>query len=464
MEDGTISNHAQSLPGTTINPKKETDVEKANDGASNNLVSWNGLDDPANPRNWAFRRKWTVTIVSSSFAFIASLSSSMISPALPAISKDLKVSDGTVELMFISIYVLGFAIGPLISGPLSEIYGRTVVLQVSNVVFVIFNAACGGCRTATEMIVFRFLSGLGGCASLPIGGGILSDVWSSDERGMAIGIYTLMPLLGPAIGPIAAGFIVQYSSWRWCFYSVSLCDVLVQFLSCILLLETYPRVILYRKAKRLRKETGSDDLRTEWEVLDQSLVDILRTAFKRPIILITTQPIVQCVAIYMAFLYGLMYLVLSTFARLWTGEYHEPAHIAGLNYVSARLGFLTGAQLGTRLQDRVYMALKNRVEGVGQPEFRIPLMVPSSILVPVGIFAYAWSAEKVAFWFWPNLGIYVLCASMIMCWQCMQAYVIETYTKYAASAMAAANLLRSVAGFGFPLFVSLERYGANNVS
>jgi MFS family permease len=92
----------------------------------------------------------------------------MISPALPAINAELQINNGAVELLVISIYVLGFAFGPLFLGPLSEVYGRRIVLQVSNIVFLIFNTACGGCKTATQLIVFRFLSGLGGSAPLAV--------------------------------------------------------------------------------------------------------------------------------------------------------------------------------------------------------------------------------------------------------------------------------------------------------
>ncbi|KAJ4349417.1 uncharacterized protein N0V89_008032 [Didymosphaeria variabile] len=447
-ERGQPDQHLEKGPaadfGETIDARTETEAR----------VTWDGPDDPANPKNWSAGRKWLVTFVTSSFSFIAPLSSSMISPALPAISDELQINNGTVELLVVSIYVLGFAIGPLCLGPLSEVYGRRIVLQISNVVFLIFNTACGGCRTTAQMIVFRFLSGLGGSAPLAVGGGTLSDVWSNEERGKAMGIYTLMPLLGPALGPIMAGFIVKYANWRWCFYSVSIGDVLVQLISTMLLQETYPRVILARKAKALREKTGNSSFMTEWEAEGQSLGQKLRTAFKRPIKLITTQPIIQFVAIYMAFLYGMIYLVLSTFPRLWTLKYHEEVHIGSLNYVAVGLGFLTGSQVGTRLQDRIYMALKRRNGGIARPEFRVPLMVPGSILLPIGIFVYAWTAEVTAFWLWPDIGMYIVCGSMILCWQAMQAYLVEAYTTYSASALAAATVLRSLAATGFPLFAT----------
>jgi MFS family permease len=131
-------------------------------------VTWDGTDDPSNPRNWSAGRKWLVTFVASSFSFITPLSSSMISPALPAINEELQINSGILELMVISIYVLGFAVGPLVLGPLSEVYGRKIVLQVANVVFLIFNTACGGCTSTAQLFVFRFLSGLGGSAPLAV--------------------------------------------------------------------------------------------------------------------------------------------------------------------------------------------------------------------------------------------------------------------------------------------------------
>ena len=78
------------------------------------------------------------------------------------------------------------------------------------------------------MIVFRFISGIGGSAPLSVGGGVLADMWNADRRGRAVGIYSLAPLLGPAIGPIAGAWIAEKSTWRWVFWSVTIADALVQ--------------------------------------------------------------------------------------------------------------------------------------------------------------------------------------------------------------------------------------------
>lgn len=87
-------------------------------------------------------------------------------------------------------------------GPLSELYGRTVVLQTTNLMYLGFNLGCGLSKTKAQLIAFRFMSGLGGSAPLAIGGGVLGDLFDAEQRGRAISIYSLMPMLGPAIGPI----------------------------------------------------------------------------------------------------------------------------------------------------------------------------------------------------------------------------------------------------------------------
>ena len=138
----------------------------------------------------------------------------MTAPALKKIGEDLGISQQIELVLTLSIFVLAYAIGPLFLGPLSEIYGRVIVLQLSNLFFLVWNLACGFAQTPGQLIAFRFLSGLGGSAPLALGGGVLSDCWHAEERGKAISIYSLAPLLGPAVGPIAGGFIAMRVSIR----------------------------------------------------------------------------------------------------------------------------------------------------------------------------------------------------------------------------------------------------------
>ncbi|KAL8928100.1 MAG: hypothetical protein Q9172_001010 [Xanthocarpia lactea] len=335
----------------------------------------------------------------------------MVAPAIPAIAKDFDITNKVESQMVLSIFVLAYAIGPLFLGPLSEDYGRVSVLQLANVIYLIFNTACGACRNKGEMIVFRFLSGLGGSAPLAIGGGVLSDCWKAEQRGRAISLYILAPLLGPAIGHIAGGFNTENSTWRWAFYATSIADALIQCSGLFFLRETYPAKILHIKAKRLRQETGNESLHTEYEHPERSLVTVLENAISRPFHLLGTQPIVQVLAC-----------------------------------------FTLGAQIFSPLNDRIYKILRTKNNGVGKPEFRIPIMVPGSVLIPIGLFIYAWTSQYHPHWVGPNIGVAIFAAGAIAGFQSVQTYLVDAYTRFAASAIAAATVLRSLAGFGFPLF------------
>lgn len=278
-----------------------------------------------------------------------------------------------------------------------------------------------------------------------------SDCWHPEQRGKAVGIYSLAPLLGPAVGPIAGGFIAETTTWRWVFWATSIAAVLIQVIGLFFLQETYAPTLLKRRADRLRKETGNEKLHTEMDS-DKTLVKVLQTALVRPFRLLATQPIIQLIAAYMAYLFGLFYLILSTFPGVWEGVYGESVGVGGLNYLSLGVGFVLGAQISARVNDRIYRRLKHRNNDVGRPEFRVPSIFVGSVLIPIGLFWYGWSVEAKLHWIMPNIGIAIFASGSIVCLQCMQTYIIDSYTRFAASGIAAAVVLRSLAGFVFPLF------------
>ncbi|KAI1802682.1 MFS general substrate transporter [Daldinia bambusicola] len=448
LEDGELTEEEENTAAAT-----------APDTTDPNLVTWAGPDDPENPKNWPFPKKWGVVFIVSMFTFVSPVSSSMVAPSLTAIGAEFGIAEGFQQNIVLSVFVLAYAIGPLVWGPLAEIYGRVSVLQYSNLGFLAFTLGCAFSRTKGQIIAFRFLSGLGGSASLAIGGGVLSDLFVAEQRGRAISIYSLAPLLGPAVGPIAGAFITENTTWRWAFWATSIADAVIQGAGLFFLRETYAPLLLNRKRQRLIAETGNAALRTPFDDAksdSRSLPSILATAMTRPFRLVATQIIVQCIALYMMYIYGLMYLLLASFPVLFTSPppsgYGMSIGIGGLNYISLGLGFFVGAQTSAPLQDRIYAALKRRYGGVGKPEYRVPMIIPGSIFIPFGLLIYGWTAEFKTHWIGPNIGAFVFAVGAIICFQSLQAFVVDSYQRYAASAVGAATVLRSLAGFGFPLF------------
>ncbi|EDR04269.1 MFS polyamine transporter [Laccaria bicolor S238N-H82] len=423
-------------------------------------VGWDGPDDPADPKNWSYKKKWAATLVVSSFTFISPISSSMVAPATEQIATQFGMTSEVLIAMTVSVFVLGYAVGPLFLGPLSELYGRSRVLQVANLFFLAWNIGCGFAQNKSQLIAFRFLAGLGGSAPLAVGGGVLGDVWRAEERGRAIAIYSLAPLLGPVVGPVCGGWIAERSTWRWVFWSTSIADVIVQISGLFFLKETYAPLLLERKANGMRKtmdaEKGStkvirtvfdkDNNRTWQHVFSKALI--------RPFKLFASESIIQLLGLYMAFIYGIFYLFLTTMPAIFANVYHEGPGIQGLHYIALGLGLTVASQVNARYMDRIYIHFKRKNGNVGEPEFRLPSMVPGTIILPIGLFISGWASQAKVHWIATDIGIALVGGGMILVFQAMQTYVVDAFTLHAASALAAVSCLRSLAGFGFPLFAT----------
>ena len=182
------------------------------------------------------------------------------------------------------------------------------------------------------MLVFRFLAGFGGAAPQSIGGGVVGDLWSPEERGMAMSVYSLAPLIGPSTGPLVGGFIAQYTNWQWVFWIVSIADACLQIAGFVcnsllayfhvlisfcptekmLLEETYAPQILKKRASAMRRATGNPRIRSSFELPDSRWTAVLGRGIVKPVVFLATEPIVQVFSLYMAILYGVLYLCLTS--------------------------------------------------------------------------------------------------------------------------------------------------------
>ncbi|EIM84122.1 MFS polyamine transporter [Stereum hirsutum FP-91666 SS1] len=451
-----MNEKTQRRSGETSGDENEKEGGK---GSVNEIVvDWEGPNDPMNPKNWSTRRKWAAVSIVSAFTFISPVSSSMVSPAAQQLADDFGITSTVMVAMTISIFVLAYAVGPLFLGPLSEIYGRSRVIQAANIFYLAWNLGCGFAQNKNQLIAFRFMAGLGGSAPLSVGGAVIADCFAPEHRGQAIAIYSLAPLLGPVLGPIVGAWIGERSTWRWVFWSTTIADAVVQILGMFFLQETFAPLLLERKAKRIEASLTPEEreritVRTvfqkggklEWRAF-------VGKALVRPFKIFAFEPIVQLLGVYMAFQYGLLYLAITTIPGIFENVYHESVGIGGLNYIALGVGLTGFSQLNARTMDKIYVYLKNKNGGVGRPEFRLPAMVPGTIITPIGLLIAGWCAQTRQPWIATDIGIALIGGGSILNFQCIQTYVIDTFTLHAASALAAVTFLRSCAGFGFPLF------------
>jgi hypothetical protein len=199
----------------------------------------------------------------------------------------------------------------------------------------------------------------------------------------------------------------------------------------------------------MRKTTGNPDLYTEYDGMSSTA--LLHKNLIRPFRLLATQPIIQVLSLYLAYLNGILYLMVATFPDVWTTIYRESESVGSLNYLSLTVGMAIAMQLGTRVADRVYQRLRANNGGVARPEFRLPILCAGACIVPIGLFWYGWSARQSIHWIMPNIGAAIYAGSTVVQLVCVQGYLIDTYQLFAASAMAAVMVLRSLLGFALPL-------------
>jgi multidrug resistance protein len=416
--------------------KDEQELEAAQD-------DWE--HDPINARNWSSRRKWAATAIVSLYTFVSPLASSMMAPGLPKFAIQYNITNPTIVAMTLSIFLLSFALGPLIFAPLSEIYGRTWVLHISNLFFLAMNLGCAFSPNVGALICFRFLAGLFGSAAIACGGGSIGDLFCERDRASAMAAYTLGPLLGPVIGPIAGGFIAQTIGTKWVFIVIACMCGVISAIGIPVLSETYAPVLRSRRARKLR---GS---RLVFSPDQGRKLHFLWLNLSRPVILLTRSFICFILSLYMAFIFGIYYLMFATFARFFNETYGFGPGLSGLTYLGLGVGFIMATFFGARFADQMYATLAAKNGGKGKPEMRIPALIFGSFFVPVGVLWYGWSAQAKTHWIMPIIGTTFFGFGLMTTFLPIQLYLVDAFT-YAASALAAASVFRSMLGFAFPLF------------
>ncbi|MCJ1380893.1 hypothetical protein MMC17_004002 [Xylographa soralifera] len=415
-----------------------------------NTIDWDGPVDPANPRNWTRGAKLTHVLLVSAFTLYSNLAAVMFAPGAQALVAEFGITSSVVASLTVSIYILGFAVGPLFLASMSETYGRLMIYHLCNAVYIAFTIGCALSTNTAMFLVFRFICGCAASSPLSMGGGTIADLHTEAERGKAMALFGLGPLLGPVIGPIVGGFVTVDLGWRWMFWLILILSSVVSLLAVVVMRETYEPVLLERKAVQSRKATGNDRLQARTYNKDLTPRQLLGRAIIRPTKMLLFSPIVLLLSIYCAFMFGLIYLLFTTFPAVFEKTYGFGPDIAGLAYLGLGLGMIFGIGLFAVLSDKLLH--QPRGGTIERPELRLLLMIWSSPMVPIGFFWYGWSAEYETHWIVPIIGTFFIGFSSFLIMMPAQIYLVDAFgSEAAASALAGSIVLRSLFGALLPL-------------
>ncbi len=352
-----------------------------------------------------------------------------------------------------SVLLAGFGLGPLLWAPLSEVYGRKPAILIPYFFAAIFSFGTATAKDIQTVIVTRFFAGLFGSAPVTITGGVLSDIWSPTQRGTAIVGYAFAVVGGPVLGPIVGGAIVQsYLRWRWTEYLTGIMMLSILLVDIFVLDESYPPVLLVYKARRLRITTANWALHAAFEEWDVSFKEMAIKFGVRPFQMLAT-PICFCVALYASFVYGILYGNLAALPLEFQEERGWNLLVGALPFLALLIGIILGG-VANILNQRFYIRrfLNNGNEAV--PEARLPPMMIGGVVFSGGLFLFGWTSSKSIPWIVPCIGASLMGFGFFTIFQSALNYLIDTFRKYSASAVAANTFLRSVLAAAFPLFVN----------
>ncbi|KAJ5160145.1 uncharacterized protein N7482_007149 [Penicillium canariense] len=418
-----------------------------------NEVFWDGDADPSNPMNWSATYRWCHIFFITVLTFVTSLGSSMLAPAVQDVMRSLGSDSSELDSFVVSIYVIGFAVGPLVVAPMSELYGRAIVYHVTNVIFLGVTIGCALSRNVGMFLAFRFVSGCAGVTPLALGGGTIGDLMPPEQMGTAMAVWGLGSLVAPVFSPIAGGYLNEAAGWRWIFWVIAIPMAILTVLCPFLIRETYVPVLLEAKTRRLRRETGNPQLKSRLDP-GVSRREVIVKALIRPPKLLLTSFVVTTIALNVAVVYGYQYLVFTTLAYIFQDKYHLSTGISGLVYLGNGLGTILGIFIIGYTSDKVAERKKNRASALGkdvQPEEYLWPMLPSGLLAPIGLLWYGWSLQTNAYPVVPVVGLGVFGFAMMGIFQPAQIYLVNAFPTHSASALAAMNILRSLAGGLLPL-------------
>ncbi|RAH59683.1 MFS general substrate transporter [Aspergillus piperis CBS 112811] len=451
-----VNQMEKQLPQSESKPGQQNDMHTRANNRETPLLDPDftisfGKDDPDDPRNFGNWHKVYITCQLSMLTFVAALGSSILSPGQSDVAEYTNISS-EVAVLATSMYILGWAVGPTLWGPISEVYGRKWGMLPALFCLGLFSIGTAVSQNAASIFITRFIGGIFGSAPISNANAALSDIYAPKERGIAVAFMMLCITGGPSVGPLIGSAVVSNSKlgWRWTMYIEAICCFALFALATLTLSETYSPVLLKDKAQKLRKKTGENRYWHPHEHESINLENAVTKHFLRPLRMLTTESIMACVAAYASFSYSLIYLCLQVYPIVFEEERGYSPVIASLPFLGILVG--TACAVGITFAYRTRYA-KAVMENGGKavPEARLPPLVLGVIFLPTGLFWLGWTAAPKFSWVLPTVGgVFVGAGHNIIFQQCIN-YLIDTYGPYAASAISANTMLRSLLAAGLPL-------------
>lgn len=439
----TVDNDAQDL-----RLGKKVDQEKGKDVL---IVDWWGPDDSENPMNWSRPKRFWVTFCICFLTFSVYIGSAIYSAGIMGVMETFGVSQVAATLG-LTLFVAGYAVGPMVWAPMSEIpqIGRNPVYIGTLFLFVVLQVPTALAQNFGMLLAFRFLTGFIGSPSLATGGASIGDMYSPSKRTYGIAIWGIGAVSGPTLGPLVGGFAAEARGWKWPIWELMWLSGFCLALLIVFLPETSSANILYRRARRLRKLTGNNNLKTEGELQSEQMTagSIAMMTLVRPFQLAFMEPICFCLNMYIALIYGLLYIWFESFPIVFVEIYGFSLGLEGVAFLGILIGTFIVFPPFAWYQHK-YIEPKFNENGELTPEWRLPPSFVGAFCIPICLFWFGWSSRPDIHWIMPIIGSAWFSVGAFLLFNSVLNYLSDAYPEYAASVLAGNDFMRSMFGAGF---------------
>ncbi|KAG4034582.1 hypothetical protein MFRU_003g05390 [Monilinia fructicola] len=419
-------------------------------GSRKKVIHWEE-NDPENPYNWSPVWKGYILFIGVLVVINSTMGSSLPSNAIPYIASHFHITSEYAKVLPMSMYLLGYVLGPLAFCPLSEQYGRRTIMLATFFGYTVFTLGCALTPTWGGLLAFRILAGVNASSPISVCGGVFADIYKDPvTRGRAMAIFSGATCVGPISGPIISGYMSPEFGWRWTFW-IGLIVAGGSWLPLVFLPETYGPVLLLKRAQKLRKETGNPDIFAPIELEKQDVRQMITVTLTRPMRMLFFELIVLAACSYLSLAYGIFYMYFEAYPIVFQGIYAQSSGISGLMF----LPIVGGAFLAI-IVSLWWDAFLRKAQAANKPwslkeeSRRLPLAFLGGFLYVIALFWLGWTSRTSIPFYVPMLAGLPFGMGFILIFMSLINYLTDAYEIFAASAMAASSCCRSLAGAVLP--------------
>lgn len=418
------------------------------------ILNWNGPNDAENPYNWPLYQKAFFILEIAALTTIVYMGAAIYTPGIDQIMDEFNISQ-TVATLPLSLFVIGYGIGPLMFSPMSEnpVIGRTSVYILTLFIFSVLQIPIALARDIYSLSILRFISGIFASPCLATGPASIGDIVSLPYIPTGLSLWSISVMCGPSLGPLVGSILIVRTNWRWTFGILLLTSGVMLIVLGLFLPETYGKTLLYRKAQRLRALTGNENITSEGEIENKRLTiyGLIKESLWRPIEISIFEPMVLSINLYLSLAYSIVYLWFEAFPIFFQGFRGFSVIELGFTYFSIVVGGLLGAFLYIPVSQKTFTnnMLANKEM---TPEVFIPSAIFGSCTMPIGLFIFGWTATAEIHWIFPLLGATLFSFGCFFIFQALYSYLSMSFWRFLASVFAGNDLFRSVMAGCFPLF------------